>query len=170
MSCCTKFWITYQEIISQTCVVMYIYYIQTFKDRSNSYCKRKKIHVPITYLFFLSQWAFKPHKMSLWDRGSTWLLSSFRYTFKHYFSYRIGPYLSFVFLMCTETFQIFSLVHSHRNSWLTEGWTVLTETIALFYHKRLRWQTSFRCCNQNCMEIVFEVGKYFRTHKSELWK
>ena len=104
MSCCTKFWITYQEIISQTCVVMYIYYIQTFKDRSNSYCKRKKIHVPITYLFFLSQWAFKPHKMSLWGRGSTWLLSLFRYTFKHYFSYRIGPYLSFVFLMCTETF------------------------------------------------------------------
>ena len=31
----------------------------------------------------IAQWAFNPHKMSLWGRGSTWILSSFRYTFMH---------------------------------------------------------------------------------------
>ena len=46
-------------------------------------------------VYILAQWAFNPHKMSLWGRGSTWVLSSFRYTFMHYFSYKIGLFFAF---------------------------------------------------------------------------
>ena len=52
----------------------------------------------------LAQWDFNPHKMSLWGHGSTWVLSSFRYTFMHYFSYKIGLFFTFFHLKCTETF------------------------------------------------------------------
>ena len=78
----------------------------------------------------IAQWAFNPHKMSLWGRGSKWVLSSFRYTFIHYFSYKISLFFAFFHLKCTETFQSFSK-YVHRNSWFSEGWTVLTETIVI---------------------------------------
>ena len=38
-----------------------------------------------------------------WSRGSTDFFSSFRYTFMHYFLYRIGLCFAFFHLKCTET-------------------------------------------------------------------
>ena len=76
-------------------------------DKRQPY-KNVDLKIGACYSSYLSQRASNPHKISFRSRGSTGFVSSFRYSFMLYFSYKIGPCFAFFHVKCIETFSSFT--------------------------------------------------------------